>query len=116
VGQTVATRRTIETRTLYGRRRLGVDYVPDALNSPVQGSGADGLKLALARLFEARGEAPRAKLVNVVHDEVLVECPAEDADATATWLTTHLEAGMQTVVNGKVPTPVDVVIGQTWAG
>jgi DNA polymerase-1 len=54
---------TIETRTLAGRRRLDVDKFTEALNSPVQGTGADGLKLALARLFQHRDEIPDVRLV-----------------------------------------------------
>jgi len=116
VGGKVNGRRAIETRTLYGRRRLGVDYLPDALNSPVQGSGADGLKGALVHLFEHRNDVPHTRLVNVVHDELLAECPLAEAEATAMWLKTHMESAMQEVVNGKVPTPVEIHIGQSWAG
>ena len=41
-----------ETRTLTGRRRMGVERLTDRLNAPVQGTAADGLKLALALLWE----------------------------------------------------------------
>ena len=46
--------RPIDTRTISGRRRLAVARFTEQLNSPVQGSGADILKLALARLIEHR--------------------------------------------------------------
>ena len=65
--QTGATQST-ETRTMAGRRRLAVKAFTERLNSPVQGTGADGLKWALARLFAHRDEAPDARLVAVVHD------------------------------------------------
>ena len=52
------TQQTIETRTLTGRRFLGIRHFNVLLNIPVQGTGGDGLKLALARLFEHRYEAP----------------------------------------------------------
>jgi DNA polymerase-1 len=116
VGQRVERRRSIETRTLYGRQRMGITYVPDALNSPVQGSGADGVKLALVRLFEHRNDVPHARLINAVHDEVLAECPTEEAEETAAWLKTHMETAMQEVVKGQVPTPVEIHIGQSWGG
>src|SRR5262249_14556045 len=45
-------KQAIETRTLAGRRRLGVGRFTEKLNTPVQGTGADGLKLALALLWE----------------------------------------------------------------
>jgi DNA polymerase I len=69
-----------ETRTLAGRRRLGVTSVTEALNSPVQGSGADGLKLALGRLLRHRQEVPEARLVATVHDEIVMEAPAAEAE------------------------------------
>jgi DNA polymerase-1 len=49
-----------ETRTLSGRRRTDVQRLIDRLNSPVQGTSADGLKLALALLWERRDMCPRA--------------------------------------------------------
>jgi len=47
-----------ETRTLTGRRRMDVQRLTDRLNAPVQGTAADGLKLALALLWERRSECP----------------------------------------------------------
>jgi DNA polymerase-1 len=44
------------TRTLTGRRRMDVERLTDCLNAPVQGTGADGLKLALVLLWERRGQ------------------------------------------------------------
>ncbi len=73
-----------ETRTLSGRRRTDVLRLTDRLNSPVQGTGADGLKLALALLHERRDECPSAVPVLVCYDEVVVECDAKQAaDAKA---------------------------------
>ncbi|MGE3600612.1 MAG: DNA polymerase, partial [Dehalococcoidia bacterium] len=67
------------TRTLAGRLRRGVSMFTEKLNSPVQGTGADILKQALAWLWEDRAAYPRAQVINVVHDEILVECDADDA-------------------------------------
>ena len=47
-----------ETRTLTGRRRTSIEKLTDRLNAPVQGTGADGLKLALALLWERRDKCP----------------------------------------------------------
>jgi DNA polymerase-1 len=44
------------------------------LSSPVQGTGAEGLKLALAILYERRDECPGAVPILAVHDEIVVEC------------------------------------------
>jgi DNA polymerase-1 len=106
----------LETRTSAGRRRLAVAKFTEALNTPVQGTGADGLKLALTQLFASRDEAPNTRLIAVVHDEILAECPEADAEATVHWLTRHMTAAMQELVGGVVPITVDVTRGPSWAG
>ena len=88
----------------------------ERLNSPVQGTGADGLKLALARLFAHRNEAPDARLVAVIHDEIVVEAPVEAAEATAQWLQHHMTAAMSEILNDGVPVEVETVVGLDWAG
>ncbi len=108
--------RTIETRTLAGRRRLDVGKFTEALNSPVQGTGADGLKLALARLFQHRDEVPDARLVATVHDEILAECPEDAAEATEQWLVRHMTGAMQELVGDRVPIVVEATIGRSWVG
>ena len=66
----------VETRTLTGRLRINDEKLIDRLNAPVQGSGADRLKLALTLLWERRNQCPGAVPVLVCHDEVVVECAA----------------------------------------
>jgi len=99
-----------------GRRRLAVKAFTERLNSPVQGTEADGLKGALARLFAHRDEAPDARLVAVIHDEVVVECPIEGAAQTAAWLQEHMAAAMTEILQDAVPVVVETTIGQDWAG
>jgi DNA polymerase-1 len=70
----------VDTRTLGGRRRIGVDRYTERLNTPVQGTGADGLKAAIALLWERRSEVPSAVPVLFCHDEIVVECDAADAE------------------------------------
>jgi DNA polymerase-1 len=108
--------KAIDTRTLAGRRRRQVQKFTECLNTPVQGSGADGLKLALGQLFQHREDASTAKLIGTVHDEIIAECPAEDAEATAAWLQHHMTAPMQALIGETVPVVVDVHHGRTWAG
>jgi DNA polymerase I len=108
--------RVIETRTLAGRRRLDVAKFTEALNSPIQGTGADGLKLALARLFQHRDEVPDARLVATVHDEILAECPEEVAAETAQWLVRHMTSAMQELVGDRVPISVEATSGRSWVG
>jgi DNA polymerase-1 len=105
-----------ETRTLVGRRRLGLEKLTDRLNSPIQGTGADGLKWAMAALHRHRAEAPEARIVAAVHDELLVECPVECAAETAAWLKKYMVAGMAAIVGDAVPIVVETTAGVTWAG
>ena len=106
----------LATRTLTGRRFLGVRHFNVLLNIPVQGTGGDGLKLALARLFEHRAQAPWAMPVACVHDEILVEAPLADAQAAQAWLTSHMVEAMREIVADRVPIAVEAVIGKNWAG
>lgn len=48
------------TRTLAGRRRRNIERFTEKLNSPVQGTGADMIKLAMGLVFETRAEIPSA--------------------------------------------------------
>jgi DNA polymerase-1 len=105
-----------ETRSLLGRRRNGISSLPDRLSSQVLGIEADGLKLALVEMFTHRDEVPGARVVNVVHDEVLVECDENQAPEVAAWLRKYMEGGMLAALKGKAVTPVEVQIGPSWAG
>jgi DNA polymerase-1 len=87
-------------------RRYGV-------NMPIQGTSADILKLALRELHnKIRGTS--AKLVNIVHDEIIVECDAAEAEATADRLEKAMCAAGETYVT-KMPVKVDVKIADEWA-
>ncbi|MCD7787846.1 MAG: DNA polymerase, partial [Firmicutes bacterium] len=108
--------------TLFGRRR----YIPEisasnkntrsfgervAMNSPIQGTAADVIKLAMINVENAlRDELPTAKLILQVHDELIVECRREDADKAAEILKREMEGA----VNLKVPLVVDVKCGASW--
>jgi DNA polymerase-1 len=105
----------VDTRTLTGRRRVGVKGFSEKLNTPVQGSGADGLKLALALLRERRDQCPGAVVVLVVHDEMVVECDTGQAEAAAAWLRQAMLDAMAPLID-PVPVEVGVKIGRTWAG
>lgn len=107
---------TLETRTLTGRRFLNVRHFNVLLNIPVQGSGGDGLKLALGRLFDHRHEAPGAFPVACVHDEIVAEAPLSEAGRAAEWLARHMTAAMQEVVGDRVPIEVETTLGRDWAG
>jgi DNA polymerase I len=106
-----------ETRTLTGRRRLLSEQTPDThrLNTPVQGTGADGLKLALALLWERRERAPGAFPVLAVHDEIVAECDGAQAEAVAGWLRAAMVDAMAPLID-PVPVEVEMKVGRTWGG
>ena len=109
-----------ETRTLTGRRRLGVKRFTEWVNAPVQGTGADGLKLAFALLYERRHECPGAYPVTCIHDSIVVECDEEDVEKVEAWLERAMVDGMTDVLAGPdnegpgVPVEVEVESGRTW--
>ncbi len=117
---------THEVRTLAGRRRIlrvaktrgsGTPYpnVTDALNTPVQGTGADGLKEAIARLWESRTECPEAVPVMFCHDEIVLEIPVGDAAPAVDWLRRCMVEAVARWID-PVPVEVDVTVGRTWGG
>jgi DNA polymerase-1 len=113
----VRSRREVETRTLAGRRRLlgAKDFDTLRLNTPVQGTGGDGLKQALALLWERRHQCPGAFPVLVVHDEIVIECDRDQAEAVSAWLKQAMQDGMAPLIE-PVPCEVEVQIGSSWGG
>ncbi|MEO7674081.1 MAG: DNA polymerase [Pyrinomonadaceae bacterium] len=82
------------------------------INMPIQGTSADILKRAL-RLLHDKMQDTSARLVNIVHDEIIVECDAADADSTAKTLERSMCAAGEEYVR-KVPVKVDVQIADEW--
>ena len=109
--------------TLMGRRR----YLPElsspksairefgkraAMNTPVQGTAADIIKLAMVRVDQAlRRENLRSRLILQVHDELLLECPPEEAERAARLL----KECMEQVIDLAVPLLAEVHQGANWA-
>lgn len=108
--------------TMFGRRR----YVPEltasnkmmqaagrriAMNTPVQGSAADIIKIAMVKVYQRlRDEVPDARLILQVHDELIVECDVKDADAAAKILSEEMTGACEL----KVPLTADVNRGDSW--
>ena len=108
--------------TLFGRRR----YIPElsaqkkmlqafgervAMNSPIQGTAADIIKLAMIRVAAAlRREQLDARLILQVHDELIVEASAACADRAGEILRYEMEH----VTELPVPLTVEVEIGENW--
>jgi DNA polymerase-1 len=118
-------RATSEVTTLLGRRRplpeIHSARAQDrsyaeriARNSPIQGSAADLLKLAMIRIDTAieagEGSASGAELLLTVHDELVFEVPVAAAPGFSDWVKGQMEA----VYALKVPLVVDVAHGLTW--
>ncbi|MCC6524205.1 MAG: DNA polymerase I [Polyangiaceae bacterium] len=113
-------RRQGGVRTLLGRRRLLPDLASSngmkrsyaeriAQNTPIQGTAADILKLAMVRLAEP--VVPGARMVLTVHDELVLEVPEADVARAAE----RTRTAMQSVLPLAVPLVVDVGSGKTWA-
>ncbi|MBW1646005.1 MAG: DNA polymerase I [Deltaproteobacteria bacterium] len=108
--------------TMLGRRR----YLPEirsrnphqremarrmAVNSPIQGSAADLIKLAMIRLDEQlRREGWQARMIMQVHDELVFEVPPAEAEP----LREIVRRQMTGVVELRVPLVVEIGVGRNW--
>lgn len=109
--------------TLFGRRRDLPELKSSnfnlrsfgervALNMPIQGTAADIIKAAMVRVdARMRAEKLQARLLLQVHDELIVECPAAEAETVKAILVDEMEH----VVDYRVPLLVDAKIGASWA-
>ena len=109
-------------RTILGRKRRisGVRENPTrqrnlpertAINTVVQGSAADLIKLAMIRVRNALREAGlAARMILQVHDELVFECPADEVSPTAGIVRQEMESVMKL----NVPLKVDVGVGPNW--
>jgi len=82
-------------------------------NTPVQSLASDGLKQALVFLWpklKAFGAYP----VNLIHDEIVVECKQNQADEVSEILENTMIDGMQCYLK-KVPVVVETKIASSWA-
>ena len=82
-----------------------------ALNMPIQGTAADVMKLAMVAVWKRlRQENLRARLVLQVHDELIVECPEEEAETVARLLRQEMEQ----VVQLSIPLTAEAHWGRNW--
>ncbi|RMH61557.1 MAG: DNA polymerase I [Zetaproteobacteria bacterium] len=82
-----------------------------AINAPLQGSAADIIKVAMIRLHrELRARWPEAHMILQVHDELVVECPASEAEQVAAAMRRIMEQAVQL----RVPLVVDIGQGRNW--
>ena len=107
-------------RPVHARRYYHGPYYTAQLNSPVQGTGADGLKCALARMWESQHDPgcdaalwSDIRPVLAVHDEIVVEVPEESAEDARAWLIQCMVQGMKEVLK-EVPVAVASEVRRTW--
>ena len=81
-------------------------------NFPVQGTAADGFKLALIYLDEKLKDSD-AQIVHILHDEVIVEAKADIADDVAKIVKTCMEGAFKKVIP-NVPFKVEPEIRDAW--
>ncbi len=109
------------TETLLGRRR----YLPEisasnknireaaertAINTPVQGTAADIIKIAMVGIHDEIAKWPDARMLLQVHDELVFEVPQERADEFSRWIKEKMEGAFSL----KVPLKVDTGVGKHW--
>jgi DNA polymerase-1 len=124
VEQTIAqARRTQRTSTLLGRLRLLPDMASSnpnvrqfaertAVNTPIQGTAADLIKLAMIRMDQAvKDQKFRARMLLSVHDEIVFELPPDELED---FKNLCLKV-MENIWELKVPLKVNVAWGQNWA-
>ena len=120
------------TETLYGRRR----YIPElkssnfnvrsgaeriALNTPIQGTAADIIKLAMIYVYRRlQSDVPDAKLILQVHDELIVEVPEQHALQAGKVLGEEMQNVIRNTLSPEeqekfpVPLTADVSMGESW--
>ena len=81
-----------------------------AINTPIQGTGADILKKAMLNLDRALADS-QARMVLTVHDELVVEAPEDEVEAVAQIMRHEMEHAVEL----SVPLVVDIGIGDNWA-
>ena len=108
--------------TLFGRRRYLKELSSPnynirsfgeraAMNSPIQGTAADIIKLAMVEAHRAlTREGLKARLILQVHDELIVESPPEEIDRASELL----RSAMEGVASLRVPLKVDLCVGRDW--
>lgn len=82
-----------------------------AMNSPIQGTAADIMKIAMIRVRRRLAESGLdARMILQVHDELILEASCEDAEAAMTLLCEEMERA----VSLSVPLDVEAHIGKNW--
>ncbi len=110
-------------KTLYNRRRELPELKSSnfnmrsfgervALNMPIQGTAADIIKIAMVNVFDRlKAEGLRSRLILQVHDELICECPEDEAERVKNILCEEMSGAVQL----SIPLTVDAKTGHSWA-
>jgi len=121
-GSVEGARQTGQVRTLFGRLRPIPDISSrdiaarnraerEAMNTPLQGTAADLLKLAMVKTYaRLRREERATRMILTVHDELVFEAPEPEIDAAREIVREEMEG----VYPMKVPLKVDLGVGKNW--
>jgi len=119
----VEAKRLKKTSTLLGRIRLLTDIDSSninvrqaaertAINTPIQGSAADLIKLAMIKIDSAlRDRKLKSAMLLSVHDELVFEVPPEELDTVPPLV----KSIMENIWDLKVPLEVNLAVGANWA-
>jgi DNA polymerase-1 len=115
------------TETLFGRKthfprinsknqaeRQGSERA--AINAPIQGTSADIIKRAMARMVPALAAAglPDVRMLLQVHDELVFELPADQVEAASAVIRQVMESAAEPAVSLSVPLGVEIGTGASW--
>ena len=83
----------------------------NAVNTPVQGSAADIIKISMIKIFnELNKKSMQTKLILQVHDELIFEAPVNEIDEAKKIITKNMENAYKL----EVPLTVDIGVGKNW--
>ena len=103
----------VEDPSQSGRVRRAIRGFNERINTPVQMVEVHGMKRAMMMLHARRAEYPDAQLVLAVHDELVLECPIDQAKAISSWLEQIMFDAMQPLLRA-VPVKTDPTIHPRW--
>ena len=82
-----------------------------AINSPIQGTAADIIKMAMLKVYSRmKEEKVKSKLLLQVHDELIFEVPTDEVDLMKKLVRDEMEGACSL----KVPLKVDMGVGDNW--
>lgn len=103
--------KVIEVQTLFGRKILANRFT-DAVNYPIQGSGTDLLKMAV--VFFYRDKDNSSQVVNLVHDEIVLESEDISLEKNKKILSNSMEKAGKFILK-KVPVEFEINTGKIWS-